>query len=349
MKPEEARALLGDATEDDGPVVVPASVLGKLVIDDLPEGISLQVGTLKDGVIHLDWEGCLRRHGNVVEGEAEHLRTRKYWYAPLGLEQYMDLVRRAVETRHRLRGDVEIVSFDDDGAYIQLAFSIRTGTPDLSKAFDVAREVCKEVEQAAQRATDDVGKRIAEVAARLSGWGSEPLDRLVEEVETATSTDDKGRSLEELASRLLEQVPGFSVTGRIRTSTEEIDVSVLNDSTDPRLRRESALILVECKNWSSKCGKNEFVVFREKLENRNRRCSLGFLISWNGFATTVTKEMLRGSREETLIVPITGDDIRDATRSGTSLGCSCHVGTMPLPCSAAQQGDADGRPVRGRR
>ena len=104
--------------------------------------------------------------------------------------------------------------------------------------------------------------------------------------------------------------------GRLRTATEEIDISVLNDSTEPRLRRESALILAECKNWTGRCGKNEFVVFKEKIENRNRRCSLGFLISWNGFTDTVTKEMLRGSREDTLIVPLTGEDIRSAVRHG---------------------------------
>jgi len=89
--------------------------------------------------------------------------------------------------------------------------------------------------------------------------------------------------------------------------------------TEPRLRRELALILAECKNWTSKCGKDEFVIFREKLENRKRRCSLGFLISWNGLTATVTKEMLRGSKEELLIVPMTGQDVRAAVRSGDFL------------------------------
>ena len=131
-------------------------------------------------------------------------------------------------------------------------------------------------------------------------------------VETAPNSDEKGRSLEELSSRLFESVDGFSVTGRVRTSTEEIDVSLLNDCDDPRFQRESAMLIAECKNWSGKCGKNEFVIFKEKIENRSRRCSLGFLISWNGFKTTITKEMLRGSREDSLIVPITGKDIREA-------------------------------------
>ena len=183
-----------------------------------------------------------------------------------------------------------------------------SGTPDMG-----SRSTGRVVRSAQPLVVvETASKHIAEVAARLSGWGSESLDGLVEQVETSSSADDKGRSLEELCSRLLATVPGFSVTGRLRTATEEIDIAVLNDSPEPRLRREAALVVAECKNWTGKCGKDEFVLFRPKIENRNGRCSLGFLISWNGFAGTVTKEMLRGSREETLIVPITGADIRAA-------------------------------------
>ncbi len=319
MKVEDVRKLLEEAVDDEEPVVIPTSVLAKLKLDDIPEGVSFQIGMLKDRIIHLDWEGRLYRRGSTLEAEAEHIWTRKYWYAPLGLEQYMDLVRRAVETRHRLREDVELSHWDDDGAYIHLLYVIKTGEANPAKAFEVACKISGELEQAAHRAADEVGKRIAEVASRLSGWGSESLDALVEKVDTAPTNDDKGRSLEELASRLFEQISGFSVTGRLRTATEEVDISILNDSTEPRLRRESALLLVECKNWNSKCGKDEFVIFREKLENRNRRSSLGFLISWNGFTSAVTKEMLRGSREETLIVPITGEEIRAAVRNGDFL------------------------------
>lgn len=160
----------------------------------------------------------------------------------------------------------------------------------------------------------EVDRLIGTVATRISVWGSDDLELLVSRVETASTSDDKGRRLEELCSRLFETIEGFTVTERIRTATEEIDILILNNSTEARLRRELPLILVECKNWSGKCGKNEFVVFRAKLENRKRRCSLGFLVSWNGFADTFTSEMLRGSREETLVVPITGEEIRAAVR-----------------------------------
>jgi hypothetical protein len=137
---------------------------------------------------------------------------------------------------------------------------------------------------------------------------------LVDAVGSASSSDEKGRALEELCARLFASVPGFVVKQRIRTETEEIDISIVNGSNEPRLAREGAVVLVECKNWSGRCGKNEFVIFHEKMRNRSRRCSLGFLVSWNGFAETVTKEMLRGSREELLVVPLTGSDIRAAIR-----------------------------------
>ena len=317
MEAHEARRIMAAWNEEDeAPAELPASVLPKLAIDDLPDGITIHIGTNKKGVFHLDWNGTLGRDTKGVYGEADHTWTRKYWYSPLGLEQYLDLVMRAVETRHRVRGDVELTDYDDDGAYVALRFRIDTAEKNLGKAYDAIRKTAAEVAEAAEQAADEVGKRIAEVAARLSGWGAQTLDALVDGVETAKSADDKGRTLEELCSKLFSSVPGFAVTGRVRTETEEIDISVLNDSGEPRLRREGALILAECKNWSGKCGKNEFVVFQSKLENRSQRCTLGFLISWNGFSGTVTKEMLRGSREQILVVPVTGEDIRAAVRSG---------------------------------
>jgi hypothetical protein len=195
-----------------------------------------------------------------------------------------------------VHGDVEITHYDDDGAYIQMTFVVSTGEKNLGKAYHHVKSLCQELEEIAENAADEAGKRLSEIASRVSGWGSQNLDALVDAVEKASSNDERGRSLEELVSRLFETIPGFTVTDRIRTATEEIDIAVLNDSNDPRFRRESAILLAECKNWSNKCGKNEFVLFKEKIENRSNRCSLGFLISWNGFKETVTKEMLRGSR-----------------------------------------------------
>jgi hypothetical protein len=139
---------------------------------------------------------------------------------------------------------------------------------------------------------------------------------LLKAVDDAVSPDEKGKSLEALCASLFGTMPGFEVQGRTRTSTEEIDLTIVNGSPDHRLRREGAIVLVECKNWTGKCGKNEIVIFRQKIENRANRCTLGFLVSWNGFADTVGREMLRGSRGDILIVPLNGDHVRKAVRSG---------------------------------
>lgn len=276
----------------------------------------MQVGEIDGNVHRMAWSGTLYRRVNVLVGEADHTWTRKYWYSPVGLEQYLDLVRRAVEARQKSCGDAEVTYQDDDGAYVALRFEISTSETNLAKAYAEVRKIAEQVEEAAAHAAGEVGNRIAEIAARLSGWGSLDLDGLVDAVENASNNHAKGRSLEELCARLFETVPGMTVNQRILTETEEIDISIINDSNEPRLRREGALILAECKNWAGRCGKNEFVIFRSKLENRSQRTTLGFLISWNGFAETITKEMLRGSREDLLIIPLAGEDIRRAVREG---------------------------------
>jgi hypothetical protein len=312
VSPEEARNLLQEAVGDEEPVHLAPSVLKELSVEDLPEDVQLEVGTLKDGVLHIDWDGTIVNEGGAIKAYARNLHTRKYWYEPIGLENYLDLVRRAVEVRSSHRGDVALGDWDDDGADINLSYSITVPETNLGRAYDHIQRVSAELEEAANNAATKVGLLLSDIAQRVSGWGTTPLDQLVNAVDKGKSTDEKGRALEELMCKLFETIPGFKVAERVRTATEEIDILILNDSAEPRLRRESAILLAECKNWTSKCGKDEVVIFREKIENRNRRCSLGFLISWNGFANTVTKELLRGSREGTLIVLLEGKAIRAA-------------------------------------
>lgn len=135
---------------------------------------------------------------------------------------------------------------------------------------------------------------------------------LITLVERATESDLKGRALEELVSKLFSTISGLKVETRTRTATEEIDLSIFNDTTDGFLAKEGAVILAECKNWLGKCGRDEFSLLEKKAENRRERCSLSFLISWNGFTGTIDKELLRSSRQRLVIVPLTGNDLRKA-------------------------------------
>ena len=127
----------------------------------------------------------------------------------------------------------------------------------------------------------------------------------------------KGKALEELVALLFASIDGFKEVDRnINTATEEIDVVFRNESRDAFWQRESQLILFECKNWhSQRVGKNEFVLFKEKMKNRGRHCRLGFLICTDVFADTIKKEMLRESQSDILVVPIDGDDLRKLIES----------------------------------
>jgi hypothetical protein len=52
MHADEARRILADCGDSEAPAELPPSVLSKLTIDDLPDGGAVQVGTLKDGMVH---------------------------------------------------------------------------------------------------------------------------------------------------------------------------------------------------------------------------------------------------------------------------------------------------------
>lgn len=149
----------------------------------------------------------------------------------------------------------KFTNLGEDGAYIALRFRIDTTESNLVQADDAARKVEAEILEAGDRAADEVGPRVAEIAARLSGWGSKSPDQSVDAVGRSDSADAKGRMREELCSRFFSSVAGFAVTGRIRTETEEIDISVLNDIVEARLRQDGTIILVECKKWTGKCAR----------------------------------------------------------------------------------------------
>lgn len=315
MTPEDARRWLVTHAGSEEPLFLPGAVLSKLGPEDVPEATRVGVGIEKDGATHIEWSAYLVRVGDELHVEVDEVWTRKYWYAPLNLEHHQDILRRAIVVRQKSRGDVVLLHHEDDGAFIHLNYEIRgLPTKSLRAAWNTARNIADQLEEASHQLTDQIGMLVEGVIERVEGWGERDLAALVEQVETSVASDEKGRALEELVTRLFEGIDGLEATNRVRTETEEIDITLLNGCSSPRLSRERAYVLVECKNWSSRCGKNEFVIFEKKLSNRSRRCSLGVLVSWNGFAGTVTKEMLRSSQDEPLIVPLDGRAIRRAVR-----------------------------------
>jgi len=246
--------------------------------------------------------------------EIEQHGWRKFWPGSLGVVEYHDLLRVAVEARARSHGDVQV--FDPVDEDVLYGFTILLEVPwgALDGALHFVERVLAELLEPAEAVRVGIDDLVAATFKRLEGWGTDPLDSLVDRMRLG-SAHDKGRTLEELTTRLFNTIPGFTATGHVITDTEEIDVRIQNSSDDPYWRQESYLLIAECKNWSGQCGKDEFVLFKSKLRNRVGRATCGFLISWNGFAKTVTKEMLRGSEGDILVVPVDGAELRAAVRA----------------------------------
>ncbi|GAB6456418.1 DNA (cytosine-5-)-methyltransferase [Bacillus thuringiensis] len=142
------------------------------------------------------------------------------------------------------------------------------------------------------------------------------LKTLIRNVENAVDNNEKGKALEILIKEFFEQVKGFKVSTNKRTRTEEIDIQIRNESNSTFWSKETILFIGECKNWSKKVGKNELVIFKNKIENRRGRVGVGFFVSWNGFSTTFTNEVLRTSKEEIVIIPVDGNQIKEAIDNG---------------------------------
>jgi hypothetical protein len=122
----------------------------------------------------------------------------------------------------------------------------------------------------------------------------------------------KGKALEELLAAVFASIPGFTVSeSNYHTATEEIDLVLRNASADSFWRGMGSLILVEAKHWQAqRVGKNEYVQFYRKLENRGGHCTLGFLIGAERFAETFHQERLRDSKLPLRVAPIDGEDLR---------------------------------------
>ncbi|HZF53332.1 MAG TPA: response regulator [Polyangiaceae bacterium] len=151
--------------------------------------------------------------------------------------------------------------------------------------------------------------RIGELAPSES---EEAIRELWAEVESETDANRKGKLLEDLMVYLFKTIPGFHhASTRRQNDTEEIDILVRNESSDPVWSKEQSYILIECKNWSKPVGVNELGAFIRKLEGRFNRCRLGFFIAPGGFASTYKQEHLSRRRQDLLVVSLDRDALRE--------------------------------------
>ncbi len=119
MDVDDFRKELQEAIGSKESVDLHPEVLKDMSIADLPEGVRAGIGVRLGAATHIHWEGEFYIDEGTLKAEVNYVWTRKYWDMPLGLEYYLDLVRRALERRSELRGDVQLDTYEDDGVFMQ--------------------------------------------------------------------------------------------------------------------------------------------------------------------------------------------------------------------------------------
>lgn len=240
------------------------------------------------------------------------------WDLPLSPIYHVDLLKRALEWRNETSQNIHEITLEMEEKYAVFSYYLVpevTGNMRLYDLLVVAKEIDNWGRNIVFELQNVVGSYHLEMSEKYSVYNLLDHKSLIERLENEIDPNTKGRLLEELISSLFEKIDGFHINERVRTQTEEIDILIINKSKDAIWNKESPLILVECKNWSSKCGKNEIVLFKEKLKNRFGRAKVGFFISWNGFTDTFNKELLRSSKDDIIIIPLTGKEIKEGMQS----------------------------------
>ena len=142
---------------------------------------------------------------------------------------------------------------------------------------------------------------------------------LIAHVDAATTSNDKGTRFEQLAKYLFQHLEGVEVREQdIQMSSEEIDLVLWNAQREEVLRPWEAVILVECKNWSTPVDSSAFDSFIGKLRRRSLKTGIfiaaagttgGFISgdhAESGAAGIIQSALQEGIR----VIVITMEDIR---------------------------------------
>jgi hypothetical protein len=324
MNREEALAAFAACVSDEGDgkaVFLTPELLEQIAIIDLPVGVVVTVGIwIENRWFKRLWDGRL-----VRDADGSFWSIIRYdlypgaWMEVVGANFYFDLLHKCILNRTNTMEDLIVDEFDSDELSVCLEYRFRFPVDgvNLKEAFEKARRIQRDLEAPAEQVLDDVWRTLARSANRALRGHYSQVSELIAHVEAAEYPSDKGAALESLMAALFEQVPGFAVWERdVRTETEEIDLILLNDSQDPVYSRDGPLVLVECKNWTTKPGRPDFSVLEGKIRNRHNRCTVAFFVSWSGFTETAWRETIRLSRENYVIVFLTGSDVRRAALAG---------------------------------
>jgi hypothetical protein len=138
------------------------------------------------------------------------------------------------------------------------------------------------------------------------------LTELIININKSKTNDEKKRSMEDLGFYILNNLDGVSVEKRdLRSSAEECDLLISNESKDPFFGKLGSPIVVECRNRETSFSAKDLRDFKGKIESLGLNC--GLIISKRGLTGTIdgdAKFLIRESRTKGItIIPLELSDI----------------------------------------
>lgn len=132
----------------------------------LPKGLIAADMLVNELPEHATFELCERIEGDIIMMDsipiritrigADRLRlnfedsgTRKYWDGAVGFKPYMEAKKAVVEERAAEIGDLVLDQYDDDGAWIHLAYSAEIDAETVQTAIQTAEQIAEEIDGAA--------------------------------------------------------------------------------------------------------------------------------------------------------------------------------------------------------
>lgn len=121
----------------------------------------------------------------------------------------------------------------------------------------------------------------------------------------------KGKKFERFVSLLFGNMGFQHIQRNVRDKSNEIDLIIRNDVSDPFFEKFSSHFLVECKNYSerNKVDKNAFDNFEKKLKTSHGMTKLGFLITSNSFAKTIKEQARYSATEDYKVILLSNIEI----------------------------------------
>jgi len=140
-------------TEDGEAYQVPKGLLKGIRFSEMPGNVSFEIcEKIEEGIIMLNTlpftiSKILDNKANVY---FEDSGRRKYWDGDVGFKLYMETKRDVIKEREKEVGDLKFESYDDDGDYIFLTFSVEIESSTFEEIITFAEQLIQEIEGAVE-------------------------------------------------------------------------------------------------------------------------------------------------------------------------------------------------------